>query len=110
MMMWNSRLGQSTGGSAAGLGGHNGLKSIRDALGTPDFHRLRIGVGRPERGSVHSWVLGRFHPGEKAALPVILRAAGEGLLAAIGAGFHHSTERLGEAVEWESGDRTEDMV
>jgi peptidyl-tRNA hydrolase, PTH1 family len=33
-----------------GLGGHNGLRSIAQHLKTPDFMRLRIGVGRPERG------------------------------------------------------------
>ena len=33
-----------------GLAGHNGLRSIAEALGTQDFLRLRIGVGRPERG------------------------------------------------------------
>ena len=33
-----------------GLGGHNGLRSIAQELGTQDFTRLRIGVGRPERG------------------------------------------------------------
>src|SRR5215216_57207 len=33
-----------------GLAGHNGLRSISEMLGTQDFLRLRIGVGRPERG------------------------------------------------------------
>jgi len=33
-----------------GLAGHNGLRSVAQALGTPDFLRLRVGVGRPERG------------------------------------------------------------
>ena len=56
------------------LGGHNGLKSIRDALGNPDFFRLRLGIGRPERGSVHSWVLSKFTADEKAFLPHILEA------------------------------------
>ena len=37
-----------TGG---GMGGHNGLKSIMDALGTGDFPRLYIGIGRPEAGT-----------------------------------------------------------
>jgi peptidyl-tRNA hydrolase, PTH1 family len=46
-----------------GLAGHNGLRSIADALGTNDFLRLRIGVGRPGRGdrrSVADYVLGAF--------------------------------------------------
>ena len=33
-----------------GLAGHNGLRSVAQQLGTPDFLRLRVGVGRPERG------------------------------------------------------------
>ena len=51
-----------TGG---GLAGHNGLRSIVDHLGTPDFTRVRIGVGRPERGDprpVVDWVLTPFEP------------------------------------------------
>jgi PTH1 family peptidyl-tRNA hydrolase len=48
-----------------GLAGHNGLRSIGQALGTNDFLRLRIGVGRPGRGdrrSVADYVLAEFEP------------------------------------------------
>jgi PTH1 family peptidyl-tRNA hydrolase len=48
-----------------GLAGHNGLRSIAQALGTNDFLRLRIGVGRPGRGdrrSVADYVLSGFEP------------------------------------------------
>jgi peptidyl-tRNA hydrolase, PTH1 family len=48
-----------------GLAGHNGLRSIAQALGTNDFLRLRIGIGRPGRGdrrSVADFVLGGFEP------------------------------------------------
>jgi PTH1 family peptidyl-tRNA hydrolase len=50
-----------------GLAGHNGLRSIAQALGTNEFLRLRIGVGRPGRGdrrSVADYVLARFDPEE----------------------------------------------
>jgi len=46
-----------------GLAGHNGLKSIRAALGTADFHRVRVGVGRPpttDPERVAAFVLGKF--------------------------------------------------
>lgn len=46
-----------------GLAGHNGLRSVAKALGTPEFARLRIGVGRPERGDprpVADFVLSPF--------------------------------------------------
>src|SRR5215210_434466 len=48
-----------------GLAGHNGLRSIAQAIGTNDFLRLRIGVGRPGRGdrrSVADYVLDDFEP------------------------------------------------
>lgn len=46
-----------------GHGGHNGLRSIKTALGTGDFRRVRIGVGRPDTTDqeiVSNWVLGKF--------------------------------------------------
>jgi peptidyl-tRNA hydrolase, PTH1 family len=46
-----------------GLAGHNGLKSIRRGLGSPDFARVRVGVGRPpttDPDRVAAYVLGRF--------------------------------------------------
>ena len=46
-----------------GLAGHNGLKSLRQGLGSPDFARVRIGVGRPpttDPERVAAYVLGRF--------------------------------------------------
>jgi PTH1 family peptidyl-tRNA hydrolase len=49
--------------SGGGLAGHNGLRSIAAAMGTQDFERLRVGVGRPERGDprpVADWVLSAF--------------------------------------------------
>jgi PTH1 family peptidyl-tRNA hydrolase len=46
-----------------GLAGHNGLRSVASGLGGPDFLRLRVGVGRPERGDprpLADWVLSDF--------------------------------------------------
>jgi PTH1 family peptidyl-tRNA hydrolase len=60
-----------------GLAGHNGLRSIAQALGTQDFLRLRVGVGRPGRGdprSVSDYVLARFEP-EEDADALVARAA-----------------------------------
>jgi PTH1 family peptidyl-tRNA hydrolase len=51
--------------SGGGLAGHNGLRSLAQHLGSQDFLRLRIGVGRPGRGdrrSVADWVLSPFAP------------------------------------------------
>ncbi len=55
-----------------GLGGHNGLKSISSSLGSKAFFRLRLGVGRPARGDVASFVFGRFTPHEEAWLDDLL--------------------------------------
>jgi peptidyl-tRNA hydrolase, PTH1 family len=58
------RLQARAGG---GLAGHKGLRSIASALGSNDFLRLRIGVGRPDRGdrrSVSDYVLSKFEPDE----------------------------------------------
>ena len=52
-----------------GLAGHNGLRSIAQELGTNDFTRLRIGVGRPDRGdprSLADYVLADFEPHDDA--------------------------------------------
>jgi peptidyl-tRNA hydrolase, PTH1 family len=66
---------QARGGG--GLAGHNGLRSIAKALGTSDFLRLRIGVGRPGRGdrrSVSDYVLSDFDP-EEDVDALVTRAA-----------------------------------
>lgn len=48
-----------------GDNGHNGLKSIRAHLGTGDFHRVRVGVGRPPgRQDAAAWVLAKMKPAE----------------------------------------------
>jgi peptidyl-tRNA hydrolase, PTH1 family len=60
-----------------GLAGHNGLRSVAKQLGTPEFLRLRIGVGRPERGDprpLADWVLSDFEPHEDAE-GIVARAA-----------------------------------
>lgn len=56
-----------------GHGGHNGLRSIIQTLGTGDFMRLRMGIGRPQFGDPADYVLGHFTPAEKAALDDFIR-------------------------------------
>ncbi len=48
-----------------GLGGHNGLRSIESRLGTRDFARLRIGIGRPDHADIAGYVLSDFSPRER---------------------------------------------
>ncbi len=59
-----------------GHGGHNGLKSLIAHLQSPDFVRVRVGIGRPEGGrDVVSWVLGGFGEAERASLPAVVELA-----------------------------------
>jgi PTH1 family peptidyl-tRNA hydrolase len=70
-------LGRLQARKGGGLGGHNGLRSIAHALGTQDFLRLRIGVGRPERGdrrSLADYVLANFEAHDDAEA-IVARAA-----------------------------------
>ena len=52
---------------SGGLGGHNGLRSTKAVLNTPDFWRLRFGIGRPDNPniSVADYVLSRFTPDQQ---------------------------------------------
>ncbi len=69
------RLRLKQGGGEAG---HNGLRSISEVLGTRDYHRLRIGVGKPEsrqdEDAVAEYVLSRFSQEEESVLKdVVMR-------------------------------------
>src|SRR3954454_16232542 len=63
---------------AGSHGGHNGLRSIIDELGTEKFSRLRVGIGEPGRGAVDH-VLSRFQPDERQRLGTLLDAAADGV-------------------------------
>ena len=63
-----------------GLAGHNGLKSIKRGLGTGDFARLRVGVGRPattDPDEVAAYVLARFAEPSEEVAALVRRAADE---------------------------------
>jgi len=61
-----------------GAGGHNGIRSIVESLGTGQFPRLKVGVGRPPEGtSGAEYVLSRFLPEEAQLLPAIVERAGD---------------------------------
>lgn len=63
-----------------GLAGHNGLKSLKRELGGEDFHRIRVGVGRPDTTDpdiVSKYVLGRFQEPDAEVKALVERAADE---------------------------------
>ena len=76
-----------------GLAGHNGLKSLRRDLGAPDFHRVRVGVGRPDSTDpdiVAAYVLGKWRQ-PAAEVAALVDARGdevERLVPASGARSH----------------------
>ena len=70
-------LGRLQARLGGGLAGHNGLRSVVQHLGTQEFMRLRVGVGRPERGDrrpLADWVLADFEPHEDPDA-IVARAA-----------------------------------
>ncbi len=60
-----------------GLAGHNGLRSIVSDLGTPDFTRVRIGVGKPGHKNVAGHVLDDFAKSEQEELKILIQEAAD---------------------------------
>lgn len=66
-------------------GGHNGVRSVIDALGTDEIKRVKVGVGRPEhKGDVPDHVLTSFAPDELPAVDAAVAEAVEKVLALLG--------------------------
>ena len=86
------RLQARAGG---GLAGHNGLRSLAQHLGSQEFLRLRIGVGRPGRGdrrSVADWVLSPFAPEDDA--DALLARSADAVEAIVGEGLQEAQQRF----------------
>jgi peptidyl-tRNA hydrolase, PTH1 family len=84
-------FGRIEGRLGGGLAGHNGLKSLKQGFGSPDFWRVRIGVGRPDSTDpevVSSYVLGRFRESREEVADLVSSAAEE---------TERLVERLGSA-------------
>ena len=80
------------GGSA---GGHNGIKSLIEYLGTEDFPRFRLGIGpAPENEILTDHVLGRFSEAERAEMEKVLEIATEGVNCALSAGLDAAMNRF----------------
>ena len=91
------RLRVKRGGSGAG---HNGVLSIISSLGTPDFVRFRVGIGKPARkGSPagRSYVLGRFTKAEAGRVPAIVDGVADALELALDAGVERAMDRFNRA-------------
>jgi PTH1 family peptidyl-tRNA hydrolase len=78
-----------------GLAGHNGLRSIGQALGSQEFLRLRIGVGRPGRGdrrSVADYVLAPFEP--ETDLDVLVARSADAVETIVSDGLEAAQQRF----------------
>ncbi|HEV2034439.1 MAG TPA: aminoacyl-tRNA hydrolase [Candidatus Dormibacteraeota bacterium] len=91
------RIRIKRGGSAAG---HNGVKSLISSLGTDDFVRFRVGIGKPARKGSQSgrhYVLGRFTKAEAALLPTVVDGLASALELALEAGVERAMDRYNRA-------------
>lgn len=64
--------------AAGGTGGHKGMASICERMGTKNFARIRLGIGRPPSGTI-DWVLGEFNPEEKEIMQITVKKAASAL-------------------------------
>lgn len=78
-----------------GDNGHNGLKSMRSSLGTGDFHRVRVGIGRPPgRQEVHDFVLSNFSSAERKVLPFVVDTAADAIETLVAEGLEKTQQRF----------------
>lgn len=78
-----------------GEGGHNGLRSISSALGTKDYLRVRVGIGRPPgRMDPADFVLRDFSPSERKELPFLLGDAADAVEMVVTQGLLPAQQRF----------------
>ena len=78
-----------------GEGGHNGLRSVANALGTKDFQRVRFGIGRPPgRKDPAAFVLEPFTAAERNEVPTLCELAADATEALIELGVEPAQNRV----------------
>jgi PTH1 family peptidyl-tRNA hydrolase len=78
-----------------GEGGHNGLRSVSAGLGTQDYYRVRVGIGRPPgRLDPAEFVLRDFSPAERKELPFLVSDAADAVEALVGQGLLTAQQRF----------------
>ena len=78
-----------------GDNGHNGLKSIRGSLGTGDFYRVRVGIGRPPgRQDVADFVLPNYSGAERKVLPFQVDTAADAVECLVTDGLEKTQQRF----------------
>jgi PTH1 family peptidyl-tRNA hydrolase len=90
-----------------GAGGHNGLRSITQSLGSPDYHRIRFGIGRPPgRMDPMRFVLHDFSTAERRELPLLLGDAADAVETLLGEGLTGAQNAFHARPGNGSGDQT----
>jgi len=90
-------LGRIRFRSSGGAGGHNGLRSLIEEMGTNEFPRLRLGIGRPDgidRDDVVDYVLEPFGEEELPAVKEVVERAAEGVRAFLEEGIESAMSRF----------------
>lgn len=84
-----------------GAGGHNGIKSISERLGTQDYIRMKVGIGRPAHPEmeVHAHVLGKFSNEEGQKLSEFLDWCGDGAESLLQDGFPKASSLFNGAMK-----------
>ncbi|MFV0633785.1 aminoacyl-tRNA hydrolase [Demequina sp.] len=78
-----------------GSGGHNGLKDVSKALATPDYVRIRVGIGRPPgRMDAAAFVLKPFSSTERKELPFLIDDAADAVEAVLSDGLEAAQQRF----------------
>ena len=78
-----------------GDNGHNGVRSLRSALGTGDFYRVRLGIGRPPgRQDVADFVLSDYSSAERKEVPVLVVEAADAVESLVTDGLDRTQQRF----------------
>jgi PTH1 family peptidyl-tRNA hydrolase len=85
------RVGLKRGG---GHGGHNGLRDLIKQLGSPEFVRVRVGIGRPQHGDVSAYVLSDFSGEDAGFVPELVERAVAALTCLLAEGLASAMNRF----------------
>lgn len=87
-------MGQLRVRSSGSSGGHNGLKSIEAALGSKEYYRMKVGVGKDLQLELADYVLGRFSEEDEVTLKEVLPEAAKTALGFIEQGYQGAIDHL----------------
>ena len=104
MTIWTFPLGRARLRPCGGSGGHKGMKSIIERIGTQEFARLRIGIGRPRSGEPADYVLKNFNEDERIELGRTFERAREALIVWMHGDIDQAMNDLNRPADFEGGE------